>query len=982
VKKILLFILFVIGLNTTGFADVFFNDDTSPIFQVIGREEGLKNLSVSNILQDKNGYIWFATQGGLYKYNGESCVAYRNDPFETSGLIHNLVQTMYYDEDAHSLWLGTYQGISMLDIATNQFTNYTVPQNGLSNSVVTAIARDKSGNLWCGTMDGLNRLNPSTGKFITYSVDGDVVRSLLLDSQGRLLVGTYEGLYIFDESRDGLTKVDIDYPSPYVMVVREFTPGVITLGMWDGGVLELDMDFKRLAHYSYDDNRVYTIKRTSDGTLWTGTWGGGLFAAKDGKVYAFPGSGVSGDLDHGVVYSLFEDNVGILWIGTNGGGVYKANPREGNYLIFYNNPDDPTSLDAGKMNCIYRDRDDRLWISVYNKGLNRYDPDQKVMIKYNSKNEQGQFLPNDQVMDFVESGDTMYVASGDGVCAYNPSLDNFELMNIMPEEMITYALEIDKDGELWVGTYLNGIYHFDKDMTVEHHFNINNLKYRLSDNLIYDILADKKGRIWIASNNGLNVYDKTTDQLKTYSKEQGNYEALASNSIRRLFEDSTGALWVGMYGGGIAKYIEGTDTFINFTESDGLLDNSVISINEGNNGTMWIASHNGVSLIDPDSYAITHITSSAAVENENYTGHGWTDDDGSIYLGGIYGITRFPASQTTKNNVLPPLYITDVLQYNTTIDQNIDIYNGKNFDFAYDENYISFEFEALDYEGKAQMQYYYNLSNVDSDWVNSSNRRFASYSNLKPGHYVFTVKAKTFNGLYTHPVDVSFTIEKPWYRTVYAYLLYLLLVGLMVYIVIKIKESHLIAERNSELAKLNGKLEDAVNELENVSIKDPLTGIYNRRYLDTVFYDHLELAKRGNNYLSLLMVDIDDFKLINDKYGHVAGDEFLIAFAQVLQSQLLRSTDFVARYGGDEFAIVLYDTDPSGTSLLADRVLNAIRTSDSLQGVSFSGMKTFVSIGVYSVKPDSDMTIQEFISKADGALYEAKTSGKNRVVIR
>lgn len=980
-KKILATILLILAIRNVAFANAYFENATLPIFQEIGRKDGLQNLSTSNILQDKNGYIWIGTQGGLYKYSGNQMISYRNNPFETDGLIHNLIQTMYYDETTHAIWLGTYQGISRLDIASNTFTNYTVDNNGLSNNVVTAICKDQSGDFWFGTMDGLNRLNHETDKIITYPVNGDVVRSLLFDSQNRILVGTYEGLYYFDAARDRLVKVNMAYPSSYVMVIREFTKGTLTLGMWDGGVLDVDMDFNVKKSYTYADNRVYTLCKTKDGTLWTGTWGGGLFAERDDVIYAFPGEGKNGDINHGVVYALFEDTIGNLWVGTNGGGAYRTNPNEGNYLLFYNKDEDPNSLDTGKMNTIYRDSKGRLWIAIYNKGLNRYEPEQDIMIKYNTKQETYHILPDDQVMDFIEIGEKMYVATGVGVCEYDEVSDSFILTDIMPEEMITYALELDDDGELWVGTYLDGVYHFDEHMKLLHHFNLNNIEYPLSDDLIYDILTDHQGRIWIATNNGLNLYDKDKNQLKSYFKENGNYDALASNNIRRLFEDSKGVMWIGMYGGGIAKYIEESDSFVGYTEADGLLDNSVISIHESKNGIIWVATHGGISLLDSVDNTISNITSSAIIENENYTGDGWTDSDGSIFLGGINGISRFPSEYISKSDNLPQLYITDILEYNTSIDDSIEIFNDKTYAFNYDENYISFEFESLNFNNKGGIHYYYKLSNVDSDWVSSKHRNFASYSNLKPGKYKFMVKAKAFNGMYIDPVSVTFTIANPWYKTIYAYMGYLTLMSLLIYTLIKFRESHLIAERNSELAILNSKLEEAVEELEHVSIKDPLTGIYNRRYLDTVLHDHLELAKRGNNYLSFMMVDIDDFKMINDKYGHVAGDNFLLSFATVLKNQLLRSTDFVARYGGDEFAIVLYDTDPSGTSILADRILSEVRSTQMLEGVAFNGTHTSVSIGVYSAKPTNEMTMKDFITKADDALYEAKSSGKNRVII-
>lgn len=957
------------------FGNSFFDEDTLPIFQTIGRKDGLKDLSVSGIVQDRNGYIWFATQGGLYKYNGVDTVPYRNNPFDSSGLAHNLIQTMYYAEDTHVLWLGTYQGISKLDIKTNTFTNFSVSKNDLSNSVVTAILKDTNGELWFGTMDGLNWLDTRTNKFTTYDVGGDVIRSILQDSKGRLLVGTYEGMWLFNQDKKQLELVDISLPSPYVMSVREHRLGIITLGLWDGGVIELDLGFNILNEFSYEDDRIYTTIMTKDGILWAGSWGGGLFAMDKDTIHRFNGDNSNGDISHSIVYSLFEDDSGILWIGTNGGGVDKANPRRANYLEFYHDQDDSMSLDSGKINAIYKDSKERLWIAVYNKGINRFDEQMKQLIKYNSDNVGAQQLDNNQVIDFLELNNKLYIATGDGISIYDEATDNFINTDILPDDTIAYALEVDHDDDYWVGTYSDGVYHFDKEWTLLKHYSANDEDQLVMDNLIYDIHTDRQGDVWIATNNGLSRYHKESKMVTTYLKEESNYSGLPSSNIRRLFEDSKGQMWIGTSGGGVAKFIEAENKFISFTESDGLYDNSVISINESEEGKIWVATHGGISLIDMETETITNLITTDDQQYENYTGGGWTDTDGSIYLGGINGVMHFYPNKSVENDVEPHLYIKDMSLYNTSIDANIEIFNGKYYELASTENYMSFDFEALDYENKGMVQYYYQLVGVDSEWVSSNNRQFASYSNLDSGYYEFKVKAKTVNGLVTEAQIVSFFIKVPWYKTIYAYLFYILIGMFIIYLVVKIRESHLIAQRNSELAKLNQKLEVAVIELENVSIKDPLTGIYNRRYFDTVLEDHLELAKRGSNYLSLLMLDIDDFKKINDKYGHIAGDEFLINFTEILSKQLLRNTDFVARYGGDEFAIVLYDTDTSGTHILADRLLNEIRRDKA-----FKAYEVSVSIGVYTVIPNKDMTTSGFIEKADKALYEAKSSGKNRVI--
>ena len=198
----LFMILFIVISTSYTFAEHLIRAGTTPTFEHLDRRSGLSNLSVSSIIQDKDGFIWFATQGGLNCYDGRTFKVYSNDPFDAERLIHNLIQTMAYDEENHELWIGTYQGISRYDIANDVFINYSVDKDGLSNPVVVTFEKDDQGNMWVGTLDGLNKIDIKTGVINTYEVPGKVVRDLKWDAKGKLWIGSYEGLLYFDEASD------------------------------------------------------------------------------------------------------------------------------------------------------------------------------------------------------------------------------------------------------------------------------------------------------------------------------------------------------------------------------------------------------------------------------------------------------------------------------------------------------------------------------------------------------------------------------------------------------------------------------------------------------------------------------------------------------------------------------------------------------------------------------------------------------------
>lgn len=953
-NKVICMMVILLGLCSISVQAETIYQEKPLIFDHIGREEGLKDLSVSNMVQDRDGYIWIGTQGGLFRYDGIEMLSYRTNPFQEEGIIHNLIQTMYYDESDHVLWLGTYQGVSRFDITSQHFTNYTVEDNGLSNSVVVSINKDAHGTMWFGTMNGLNRLDEASNQFDVFNIEEEVVRSIYVDSIDRLLVGTYNGLYFWDDTLEELVRVSIDYPSLYVMVVEEFEEGIITIGMWDGGVLELDLAFNVLAKHNYEDNRVYALHHTNDETLWVGTWGGGLFRDMNDVITRYEGSGKDGDIGHPVVYSFLEDREGKLWIGTNGDGIYKVNAYKRNDIILKNDPEDSESLDAGKINAFYKDQIGRLWIAIYNKGLNIYDQRTDTLTKYNSSNSD----LDDQVTAFILYNKQIILGTAGGLFNYN-EVEGFEALSILPEETIVYALEVDANNHLWVGTYLDGLYELDDNLSVVNHYTAET-EPALSDDLIYDLMEDSKGRLWVGTNNGLDLIDTSTGLItKSYNKGIAR-NTMPGNVVRKIYEAKDGIIWIGLFGGGLSKYNEISDDFTSYTEAEGLTDNSVVGIVESMDHHIWAITHTGVSTIDPTTGRLINWTDFEGIGAYNFTCDGYVGSDDSIYFGGTFGVIKMPPMIYRGEEILPPVYITDMYVLNESVDKKNSNYNNKSFSFDANENLVAFEFNALDYESSNQMRYSYQLKGFDEAYIDSGNRAYVSYSNLKPGAYEFLVKARTARGNYTTPVSVKFVISKPWYLTIYAFFVYLLVFVFLIFSLIKIREN---------------------KELTRVSSMDQLTAVFNRRYLDKVLEDYIQLATRSHCYLSVIMIDIDDFKSVNDQYGHVFGDEHLKGLAKNIKSKLPRQTDFCARYGGDEFVVVLYDTDEVGARIVTDKIVEGLTT----RTVEYDGVKkdvtTTISLGMFTVIPKDTMTVEMMIGFADKALYEAKKTGKNKMVV-
>lgn len=955
---------------------------TRPSFEWIDRSAGLSNLSVSSIIQDRDGFLWFGTQGGLNRYDGRQFLTYTNDPYDSTGLVHNLIQTMYYDLEAHTIWIGTYQGVARFDIATNTFTNYNMEENGLSNSVVVAIEKDRTGNIWVGTLDGLNRIDVRTDALTNYSVPGKVVRDLLCDSKGKLWIGSYDGLMYFDENQDEVKASGYDLPSPSVMVVNEFDPGILSLGLWDGGIVKINLESHQMTYRTFSDNRVYSYIRTTDGTEWIGTWGGGLFAVtKENDIYHYSDQDGNNQLSHPIVYSMLQDTTGVLWIGTNGGGINKVNPLKRDYVTLKHIADDPTSLSAGKINAIEKDLNGDLWIAVYNEGLNRVSAIDGQITKYSADLEVEGALKNPNVVDILKlkSGELLFGA-GNIIYRFSDSRERFIPKIVFESEVIVYAMENGDNDDLWIGTYGNGLFHYDNNSgeRIQYHME-GEEAFKLSDNLVYDILLDKSHRLWVTTNNGLNLKEKSDQPFKVYKSIEGDLTQLATNTVRVVMQDKADRIWVGSAGGGLSKYNE-DDTFSTYLEKDGMPSNVVLGILEGSDQRIWASTHNGLAIITPDTGEIFNLSPDDGIGGYEFNSGYYVDENGTMYFGGIHGITTIPGSIQEGALSIPKVYITRVDVFQKPYRDQKVYYNGETLNFKQDETFLSFNFVALDYDSPEKTRYTYRLIGFDEDWINAGTINYVTYSKLPDGNYTLEVYAETARGIKSAVEKVFIKIATPWYRSWIAYLVYLVLFLMLISAVYKIREGKRIQIRNNELAMINAKLEEANNQLEKLSTRDALTGVFNRRYLSVRLDEELHLAIRSRIQLTLIMLDLDNFKHINDVYGHLTGDNYLQAVGKVLQESLPRSTDFVVRFGGDEFLIVLFDTAIEGAVIVSEQINKNIEKIVLFDEDKALDIQTTCSMGVVSLIPDKSTSTEAITKLADEALYEAKNQGKNKVV--
>ena len=944
-------------------------------FDRLGISDGLSNSSISSIVQDETGLIWFGTQSGLNRYDGYSVTRFEHDPFDRNSLSHNLIQTMSLDESG-VIWIGTYGGLNRFDSTSGTFDRYVnSPGNpgSLSNNVVTAIERDAAGRLWVGTLQGLNRLDSDSGEFDRYYADdvegalpNEVIRSLTRDRLGRLWIGTYGGLSLYVSESDSFETVGTEgaagetLPSPYVMCIVPDPEDdtALWLGTWDGGVSRFDTQSGEVETIEVPNDDIYSMMFDRHGRLWVGTWGGGLsiIDVQTGDIRSVTAAdepGPSG-LAHDIVYSLLEDDSGIVWLGTNGGGVNSYVPWENQFETFENDPNDPNSIPPGKINSIWVDSNSDVWIGTYTGGIGHFDNKTGRIDRYSHDPDDPSSLGNDIVNTMLrDSQGRLWVGTNGGLDRYDETTNSFERVRLRgeePLENVVFCIYESVDGALWLGTNTAGIVVYDP-ATGEVGRLVHNPDddSSLSNNLVRCITRDDRGWIWVGTNQGLNRYDPSSGDFVRYLHDVDNPGSLPSNDVRAVFQDSAGALWIATTGGGVAKYDYTADRFSQLSTKEGLASNHVIGILEGNPGEIWFATKRGISVHTPDTGGFRTLNTSSGLLSNELTQATAKGPDGRLYFGGAGGVTVVDADQHAAHEFEPPVVITrfEVLGRQQTLSTDSEgQYHTVELDDS--DKFFSVEYAALDYSTPSHNTYAYKLEGFDDEWQYVGDRTYATYTNLGPGKYALSIRGAGSRGNWNDEgVTLPIVVLPPWWQSTPAlvgYVVLLLAILAWVYAAINKKQrltresiakqkrineelERKVAERTKEIEKSRSLAEKATlaksRFLANMSheIRTPLTGmtgmmsLLSRTDLDEVQSDYLRYLETAAENLTTLVNDLLDFERIESGELRLVSEPFSITAAVQYIEHLFRP----AAEEKDLSFLVHIDLDDSRDGVRGDR---------------------------------------------------------------
>jgi streptogramin lyase len=543
--------------------------------------------------------------------------------------------------------------------------------------------------------------------------------------------------------------------------------------------------FNRFTHDPSDpgslgSDLILSLAVDRKGELWVGTGDAGmdrLDRASGSFVHHRKDQFDLHSLSDNIVCSIYEDLTGTLWIGTGAGGVNRYDWLKNRFVHYRDHPNDPGDLSGNDVWAILEDSQRDLWVGTYGEGLNRLDRARKRYRAFRNNPLDPSSLSHNYVLALCESrsGDLWIGTEGGGLNRLDMRSMSFERYLHDPEDQgslmhdeITVLRE-DTMGDLWIGTNGTGLDRFIPSTgRFVHYYPNPEEEGSLASGTIMSIHVSLSGDVWVGTwGGGVHRYDRASDAFSRFGFSEDDSSGLNNNTVLSIHEDTEGILWFGTQGGGLNRFDLTTGSFTYFTESDGLPNNVVYAILPDRQGNLWLSTNRGITRFDPRRRTFRNYDVSDGLQgNEFNQGSFYGSGAGEMFLGGINGFNAFFPDSIRDNPHIPRVYLTDFRVFDEGVPLERAIAVTSEIELSYAQNFFSFEFVALNYSSPEKNEYAYKLDGLDKDWIHAGTRRFASYTNLDPGSYVFRVKASNNDGVWNERgASVVVTITPPYWKT-------------------------------------------------------------------------------------------------------------------------------------------------------------------------------------------------------------------------
>ena len=938
-------------------------------FRSLEVEDGLSQNMVYSILQDKQGFMWFGTQDGLNRYDGNNFKIYQRNHDIPNSIENNGIFSLAQDED-DIIWVGTIDGVYLYNPKFDKFEHFSaktddgVPVHGIVRDIEISV----DGSVWMAVSDKGVFCFPPNGKLLFFPLNsyGKIdIRRLEFDIDANLWIATHhQGLFkleagsgkidrLLADNKNGNTPNDVND-------IYLYNTETLLLATANKGVQKLNL-------------RNYTLEPL-------------LEKGADGKPL--------------FVRCIYKDRNDLFWFGTET-GIYTYNTQTKQEILLQHHPNDPYSISDNAIHSIYEDREGGIWLGTFFGGVNYFSDLYARFEKYYPIKGENT-ISGKSISEFCEDDDgNIWIGTEDaGLNCFNTATRSFS-HGFIPSTNV-HALMYDNK-QLWVGTFSDGLYRIDLSNNKTKRYVHSSDSNSLNDNNVYSIYKDYSGTIWIGSLLGLHKYDKNHDYfirvnehkinkqvndiledfrgviwfatlgsgLFSYDKKNdkwNHYPNLTTgktmgNMITCLLEDSKHNLWVGTEGAGLFMYKQESDSFEDmYSINNGLPNDVIYRLVEDIQDNLWGSTNKGLFKIDVNNNISTYTHSNGLFGDQFNYKSGFRSKSGKIFFGGVKGFVAFSPDKLFENEILPSVVINSIQILNKEVVPDIkgsplrhSITYTDLIELPYNTPVFGLEFAALSYVFPQGNRYAYKLDSRDKDWIYTDRAHRVAYSDLPPGNYIFRVKASNSDGRWTDDeASIRINILPPFYMTIWAYIFYIISIFAILYVIIRNSTKRIERKNRQALQDLESRKEKElynakIHFFTNVTheirtplslIKAPLDEVMKQVDESNANWENLSIIRRNANRLLKLVNELLDFRKVETKglsLNFVTID--IIELIKETVSRFLPS----AQIKGLTIRTVLPDNgfkvDVDGeiiTKILSNLLNNALKYSQSIIDVFFT----------------------------------------------
>ena len=816
-------------------------------FERITIQEGLSQSSVRSIIQDKRGFMWFATVDGLNKYDGYSLKIFRPDPNNPNSISSPFLRDVIEDRQG-DFWIATNgSGLNRYNPKTGNFKRFNqdaADPNSLSHDYVWALHESSKGEIWVGTDGGgLNKFNPQDNSFTQYrhntqdpqSLSDDRVVAICEDKQGFIWCGTRNGGLNKLDPVSGQCKRFQNEPGNsnslshnYVWCLLFDKDGFLWIGTHGGGLNRLDINSETFVHFLHQPqvvnslchNDVNALYQDGNGIFWIGTNGGGINQFDPVKLTFkhyrhHPNRPFSISDDH--IFSICEDRSGVLWFGTSVGGVNKLVRNRDRFSLFQREAAADNTLSDNLIWSLFEDREGFLWVGTQVGGLNRINRKSGEIKSFLTNPRDANSLSGNWVRVIYQppsQPDTLWI--GTDVSGLN-SLDlksgrfsryQYQAGNIdgISSNRIYSILE-DKSGNLWIGTRTGGLNRLDRKTGKFTHFRHDpENPHSLSDDFVYKIYQDSSGVLWIGTfSGGLNRFDPERGEFIRYQHDDNDPSSLSSNSVLSIYEDEAEVLWIGTGGGGLNMFDRKSEEFKYYGEAERLPNQVIYGVlgdHREEERYIWVSTNSGVSRFEPKTESVKNYTEKDGLQSNEFNGGAYFQSakTGEMFFGGINGFNAFFPTKIKDNTYVPPILITSFRKLNKEFYFDKPVSEIREIRLSHRDFTFSFEFAALDFNAPEKNKYAYKMEGLDKGFIfTNANNRQAHYSTVAPGTYTFRVIGSNNDGVWNDQgLALKIIITPPYWQTWWFRIFAALLIALTSWLIYKLRVKSLFQRTRME----------------------------------------------------------------------------------------------------------------------------------------------------------------------------------------